>query len=251
MRPTTGHQYSIRRHRGNGITRRQCGDRRQQRDDGWVSGNQERGGAGLQYLAERDVELGASTSIHDVKPDPERARRIPDLPHLRFRSRAARVHQIGDHGRVRHNLVQQRETFGVGCDTHTADAGYIAARSIHAWATRPSSQPDHRRSETRWNRGGSDLCGAAWFRGANGRYDADVAANEIGRQSRQSIIFSVRPSICDRHIASIHIASLREPPIERIHLRFVDAAGAGREISDSRDCAFRAGDQRPPDRAAK
>jgi hypothetical protein len=93
---------------------------------------------------------------------------------------------------------------------HGGDPGDVPARSVEAddKAIRNWVTPSHEHDRHRRGRGfGSERRGHA----AGCRDGAHLPAYQIGRQSMQPATFTVRPTIFDRNVAAIDIASLTQP----------------------------------------
>jgi hypothetical protein len=146
--------------------------------------------------------------------------------------------------------MQELEPLGIGQDVHPADTRDVAAGLVHAGG---QSLLDRVAAALKHDRGGRGRCfrRAARRRGAERGNDSDAAANEIGRQCRQAIIFTIRPSILHCYVATFDVTGFRKTAPERLNLIRKSTGRNRGEKPYYRHCpSLRARRKRPHDRRA-
>ena len=125
-----------------------------------------------------------------------------------------RVGGIDEQGkalRSREKFVQKTEMLSTQKSVRSADPSGVAPRPVNA-GHQPRLHRIASNAEDDWNCRGRGLgCKRGW-RANRGRYDCDAAANEIGRQFRQSVDVVVSPPVLDDEVAPPRYTRLRSSP---------------------------------------
>jgi hypothetical protein len=122
-----------------------------------------------------------------------------------------RIDEIVDHGGGGYQLAQQLQPFPRDRRSEEARAGDIAARPVEA---SDEAQFD-RVAATIEKDGNGGGCRLGDQRRTGIRYDhGDLTANQIGRQSRQSIELALGPAIFDRDVAAFDVVGILQTVAE-------------------------------------
>jgi hypothetical protein len=93
--------------------------------------------------------------------------------------------------------------------------------------------------------------GREYRRAAGCRDYVDVTIDEVGGQSGQPIIATLRPAVFDRHVLALDVAGLAEPLAERRQTLCTRVGRPGAQVADHRHhLLLRARGQRPGNRRA-
>src|SRR5262249_13698901 len=112
----------------------------------------------LHQSLEGDLDLPFGAGFQHVDLQPERARRLANLLYLGCRDRIGWIYKKGDHGRLRHEFVQQLKPLRPQRERHPAYAWYVTA-----WPTQAGDETVLDRVaaclEADWDRRGCRFCG--------------------------------------------------------------------------------------------
>jgi hypothetical protein len=123
--------------------------------------------------------------------------------------------------------VQQLEPLCRQLCRNKRDACNVATRPVET-GDEPGLDRVNTDNKDDWDRRGRRFSGEC-RRAADGRYYGHLTTNQIGRQARQSIVLALRPTVFDRDVLALDVASFVETLPE----------GGQTESSDSGDPGLR------------
>jgi len=123
--------------------------------------------------------------------------------------RVARIDQRGNPNGLRHELVQQPQPLGHDLRDENIYAGRVAARPGKAGDKTELDGVFADAEDNRDRRGCS--FGRLGSKGAAGRGDhGHATADEVGHQSRQTVVFAAQPMILHRHVFALDVPDFVE-----------------------------------------
>ena len=147
--------------------------------------------------------------------------------------------------------MQQLQALCNCADSKRAHTGHIAARSGEA---RYEAKLDRvgAHHENDWDRWGRCF-GSYRRRRALGRHDhSHPTLNQIGRHDREPVVFALPPTIFDRHVPALDVASFGQALVKSSNQLAPGVQRRGIEKSDHRHRRLlRPRDERPSSRAAE
>jgi len=179
-----------------------------------IAADIKRVGAPLPHRGERDVDFARCAGVEKQHLPAEAAR---GLQRVGWDARAFRNFWIGEHGNQRsigNEFVKQAEPLTGDQSGEPAHAGDITAGPIEATyvalVNRIAASREHNRN------GLGRRHGSQYRSAASGRSDhVELAADQIGRKGRQSIVLVFCKTVFDRRVAGLDIAGFTQAASER------------------------------------
>ena len=185
---------------------------------GWFLGDQERADSPLHRVRESRAQLALCTSFQYIEAKAERAPRLPHLLDQQLSTWIERIYKQADDACFRCYFMKQLKPLRLkrhAQPTYTRD---IAAGSVHPGDEAVLHRVTAGLKNDRYHRG-SRFCREARSGSADSGNHGHLAANEITRQVRQSIILPFRPAVLDRQVLALDNTAFLETLAERIQLR--------------------------------
>jgi len=164
----------------------------------------ERACSQLDQARERRIDFSFGAGAHDMDLQPERTRRLLHVSRLGLGSGIFRVHEQTDDLGCGYQIVQQAESLRYQLGVQLGYAGDVATRPVQAGYEAERDRVTGRLEHDRNDSGGCFCCES---RGCASRGDhVHFLAHQICRQSRKSIIVTLRPAVFERDIPVFDVA---------------------------------------------
>src|SRR5262249_15228110 len=177
-------------------------------DVSWVRVDKQRVRSLARKRCKGRVDLTAGAGVEDLDSQPHLAPRGFRFFHLKLRARRiGRIDENGDTGHCGHQLAQKFQPLGHQFAHDEIDSGEVTARPGEAGN---ESELDRVVRDRKHDRNGCGRrLGCESRSGAAGRDDdGNTLANQIGRQTWQSVELVLGPAVFDRDVLAFGIACL-------------------------------------------
>ena len=201
--------------RGHRVAERQCGELLAPADEECIGADHEPAGPQLGQGCKDRIEVAFGAGMQDMELQPEGAgRRLQRL-------------SIGSRHMGLVGLTSSAMMVAVGTSSCSSSSRFGPSSTFNVvtpvrlppgrfrLATSPTSTGSAAYREDDRNRRGRRLCRQCRRSAAGRDNHGHLAANQIGRQCRQSIVLALRPAIFDRHVPALDVAGFAQALAER------------------------------------
>src|SRR6266545_2751073 len=163
---------------------------------------------------EGSVEVVGAASLQNSKLHPQRPGRARRLSHHEWVAAGVRILEDGDPGDPGHSLFEQLQLFSNDLGGNARQPGDIAAGPREA-GDEPTRNRIGNEREDDGDRPGRGFGGLRGWR-SHRKDDVYLQADQLGRELRESLVLSLRPSVLNSDVPIFYVAKLSQPLAEGV-----------------------------------